>query len=60
MCTDKNYEKKLNSMVPFSLTKLTCLQVLCHYWDADYFHSYLNQMLKPLGHRSYNLRAEKD
>ena len=53
-------KKKLNSMIPFSLTGLTCLQVLWHYCAADYFHSYLNQIPKPLNHRSYNLRVEKD
>ena len=47
-------------MIPFSLTGLTCLQVLWHYCAADYFHSCLNQMPKPLNHRFYNLRVEKD
>ena len=52
--------KKENELYGPSLTTgLTCIHVLCYYWAADYFYSYLNQMLKPLSHSSYNLRIEK-
>ena len=40
------------------MDKLTCLQVLCHYLAAEYFHCYLNQMPKPLSYRSNILRIE--
>ena len=45
---------KLNG--PFLWTGITCLQVLRHYWDVDYFHRYLSQMPKTLSHSSYILR----
>ena len=52
MCTDEDY-KKINSMVPFYRQDRHASKLCeknCHYWAADYFHSYLNQMPKPLSH----------
>ena len=47
MCTDEDY-KKIKLYGPSLWTGFTGLHILCHCWAVDYFHSYLNQMPKPL------------
>ena len=37
---------KIKLYGPFLWTDLKCIQVLCHYWAENYFHSYFNQMPK--------------
>ena len=52
--------KKIKLYGPFLWTDLKCIQVLCHYWAANYFHSCLNQMPKRLTHSFYILSIEKN
>ena len=60
MSTREYYKKPFKLHGPFLWTGFTCHKVICHYWAADYFQCYLNEVSKSLSHSCYILSIGKD
>lgn len=58
MCTDKDYEEKTSWSL--FMGRIDIPPGFVSLLTVDYFHSYLNEMPRPIIHSSFNLRIVRD